>query len=623
MNELFVYIIRECYAVMFCIILVACFLIVNRKYGKKIIMLFSILVATAALESVSSAFIDFYAGKPEYISVYAGFIWLECLAAPTIILVVIEIMIREEAAVFRWLAAGPVFINISLTPLVLFTDFFFSIDINNNLHIGSLMLVPRIVTVTNIVILIVVSVHNIKRSKWECILTLICSVFIVINFINGLYDIVPVDLKGVTVSMCILAYFMYFTAIKYRNEVKYMNSTFSESEHKLTTQMIDQAIETLAYTIDAKDRYTRGHSFRVARYSRQIAKLHGMDEDKCREVYLAGLLHDIGKISISDTIINKAGELTAEEYELIKKHPVNGAKILEKMVSFPSLQDGAKYHHERYDGLGYPYGIKGEEIPEMARIIAVADAYDTMTSHRTYRESMDQAFVKQEIWKGMGTQFDPHFGKIMISLIDADVNYDMREKPGNNDEVLLYDNDDDVTWPIAAPQKSNGTLGINYKSFGDMIVKSDGWGKVLKSVHITEKEKHNIFFSKALGGETYLWYSPTVVIYSSRDGRPVGSNYEELAVFLAAGYSWQTRPALRAKADFVKSDVFESWDKWILENKKGMEYSITVRRENNMVYITIDNELIKGEGYVRLPENYNKHVYYFIAGERCELSEKK
>lgn len=616
MSEFIVYMARDCYAVLFCVILVACFLAVNRNYGKNIIFLFSTLTLIAVLESVCTAINDYY-DAISLVSLQRSIVaWLICLSSPAIILVVVEIMIREEAARYRWLAATPEFINIAFTPFLFFSNYLYFFDADNNFCEGPLILVPQIVTAVNLAILIIVSIHNIKRSKWECILTLICSVFIIINHINGLLNLIPVNLKGVTVSMCILAYFMYFTAIKHRTEVKKMNSNFTVTEQKLTAQMIDQAIETLAYTIDAKDRYTRGHSFRVAKYSRQIAKLHGMDEDKCREVYLAGLLHDIGKISISDTIINKTGKLTSEEYELIKKHPVNGAKILEKMVSFPSLQDGAKYHHERYDGMGYPYGIKGDEIPEMARIIAVADAYDTMTSHRTYRDSMDQAFVKQEIWKEMGAQFDPHFGKIMISLIDSDINYDMREKQGVADEILYDVTEDEITWPIASPQKT-GDREIEYKSYGEMIVYSDGWDKVKDSVLVENFEKEISYNSKTIVGESYLWYAPTIIVYSSKDGKLGGAGYEELAVFLSAGYSWQTKPALRAKSKFEKTDRFENWDKWLAENRRGMDYIVKTRKEKNMVYITIINDLITGDCYVRLPEDYDKNIYFTVAGEHC------
>lgn len=186
-------------------------------------------------------------------------------------------------------------------------------------------------------------------------------------------------------------------------------------------------VHTLAKTIDAKDAYTNGHSERVAAYSREIARRYGYDEERLEELYMIGLLHDVGKIGVPDTIINKPGKLTDEEYMEIKKHPVKGAEILATITEMPKLVNGARWHHERYDGRGYPDGLKGEDIPEEARIIVVADAYDAMTSHRSYRDIIPQDHVKREIENGMGTQFDEKFARIMLEMIAEDTEYTMHE----------------------------------------------------------------------------------------------------------------------------------------------------------------------------------------------------
>lgn len=186
-------------------------------------------------------------------------------------------------------------------------------------------------------------------------------------------------------------------------------------------------VHTLAKTIDAKDAYTNGHSERVADYSREIAKRYGYDEERQEEIYMMGLLHDVGKIGIPDTVINKPGKLSDEEYEMIKKHPEKGAEILTTITEMPKLVTGARWHHERVDGRGYPDGLRGEEIPEEARIIAVADAYDAMTSHRSYRDIIPQDHVKSEIEKGMGFQFDEKFARIMLQMIAEDTEYNMHE----------------------------------------------------------------------------------------------------------------------------------------------------------------------------------------------------
>ncbi len=139
------------------------------------------------------------------------------------------------------------------------------------------------------------------------------------------------------------------------------------------------------------------------------------------------MLHDIGKIGIPDEIINKPAKLTDEEFAFIKSHPVIGGDILKSITSVPDVYEAARWHHEHYDGTGYPDGMKGRDIPEVARIICVADAYDAMTSARAYRQAFNQAKVREEIENGLGTQFDPLVGSQMLAIIDEDKDFDLHE----------------------------------------------------------------------------------------------------------------------------------------------------------------------------------------------------
>lgn len=191
-----------------------------------------------------------------------------------------------------------------------------------------------------------------------------------------------------------------------------------------------QIVTALSGAIDSKDAYTNGHSTRVAEYSREIARRAGFVAEMQDDIYMMGLLHDVGKIGIPDSIINKPAKLTDEEFKVIKNHPVMGAKILKNITEFPQLMVGARWHHEHYDGKGYPDGIAGEKIPQEARIIAVADAYDAMSSRRSYRDVLSQAVVREEMEKGKGTQFDPAYAEIMLMMIEEDTGYQMREKQG-------------------------------------------------------------------------------------------------------------------------------------------------------------------------------------------------
>lgn len=215
------------------------------------------------------------------------------------------------------------------------------------------------------------------------------------------------------------------TDLSYEVEKKTCEVT---AQHEKLERISMQIVKTLSGAIDAKDTYTNGHSTRVAEYSREIARRAGFPKETQDNIYMMGLLHDVGKIGIPDAIINKPAKLTDEEYSIIQNHPVMGAKILKNITEFPKLSTGARWHHERYDGKGYPDGISGEDIPVEARIIAVADAYDAMSSRRSYRDGLPQTQVRAEVQKGKGTQFDPVFAEIMLTMIDEDTDYQMREK---------------------------------------------------------------------------------------------------------------------------------------------------------------------------------------------------
>ena len=211
-----------------------------------------------------------------------------------------------------------------------------------------------------------------------------------------------------------------------RQEVE-RQTEVAENRRRSVERLVIQMVQTLANTIDAKDSYTNGHSTRVAKYSAMIASRMGYTGEKLELLRYTALLHDIGKIGIPEEIINKPSRLTDEEYQIIKTHPVIGSNILKEITEIPDIAIGARWHHERYDGKGYPDGLKGTGIPEIARIIGVADAYDAMTSRRSYRGIIPQETVKEELERGKGSQFDPEIAEIMLELIREDTAYEMHE----------------------------------------------------------------------------------------------------------------------------------------------------------------------------------------------------
>ena len=240
---------------------------------------------------------------------------------------------------------------------------------------------------------------------------------------------------------------IYLTWLFLRTQVqKTLNMQKRELElAKKQVEMGNETILTIAKTVDAKDVNTSQHSIRVSEYSVLIAQKLGYSEQACDELRRTALLHDIGKIAIPDSVLNKPARLTDEEYEIMKSHVVKGADILKNFTLLEHVEEGALYHHERYDGRGYVHGLKGEEIPLNARIIGIADAFDAMTANRVYRKKLDPDYVLGELKKGRGTQFDPKLADTLLELIaDGTINL-----------TRLYESSDEKKDVDAAKEQRN------------------------------------------------------------------------------------------------------------------------------------------------------------------------
>ena len=236
------------------------------------------------------------------------------------------------------------------------------------------------------------------------------TISVTINKTKHFYEHLIVRLMGAgflaaIVGLCVWYYFRRKTMVL-------------EERQKRQRAFINQTINAFAKAIDFKDRYTNGHSFRVANYTKKIATRMGFDESRIEEIYNIALLHDIGKIAIPDEILNKPSGLNDEEYEVMKSHAKIGGEILQEISSEPDLALGAAYHHERVDGKGYPNGLAGDDIPEVAQIIAVADTFDAMYSTRPYRKKLALSTVLDEIRRIAGTQLNPKIVDVFISLCD-------------------------------------------------------------------------------------------------------------------------------------------------------------------------------------------------------------
>lgn len=206
-------------------------------------------------------------------------------------------------------------------------------------------------------------------------------------------------------------------SVEQMKTIKKINEELKEKNNELEKAYLE-SIETLRYTVEAKDSYTRGHSDRVSEYSVLIGKHLGLPEEDLKILRIGGLFHDIGKIGVPDALLLKEGKLTDDEYSEIKNHPSIGKQILSNATIFKDMIPIVYYHHEKYDGTGYPERLKGREIPYFARITAVADTFDAMTSNRSYRKALPLDVVRAEIERCSGTQFDPDIAKVFLDILD-------------------------------------------------------------------------------------------------------------------------------------------------------------------------------------------------------------
>ena len=258
-----------------------------------------------------------------------------------------------------------------------------------------------------------------------------------------------------------------------------------EEKTELLEKVTLNAIMVIANTIDAKDAYTSGHSMRVAECSTAIAKRLNRPEKEVQNIHYVALLHDIGKIGVPDGILNKPGKLKPAEFEMIKKHPLIGNDILKGIHIIENVAEGALFHHERYDGHGYPFGLTGEKIPYCARIIGIADAYDAMTSNRIYRSRLSREHVIKEFENGRGSQFDPELTDLFLDMLREgfDVTTERRSISGDEEAVnessaMLSKALSGYETNVQQEEITDSLTGVYTGNYAEEQI-----GKILKKVH--------------------------------------------------------------------------------------------------------------------------------------------
>ena len=312
-----------------------------------------------------------------------------------------------------------------------FTGLYYYFDETNTYHRGKFFLIAYIVPV--ICPIVLYTVVRQKRKLFSKYIYLSLTLYIFVPIICGIlqvfmYGISLVNMAMVAVSVCmyIFTYIDINASVEnaHEREIKSM-----QGEQKHMQILFDQTATAFVSAVEKKDDFLKGTSVRTAEYAKMIAKLSGKSDEDCEKVYYAALLHDVGMIGIPDSVIKQDTDPAKPHHEIMKQKPVIGREILSCITEYPYLSQAAYCSHERYNGTGYPEGLKGKDIPEIARIVAVADAYVTMTTKKRYRDARPDFVTRETFVKEAGGKFDPYFADIMVGIIDNNIKGKTMEEP--------------------------------------------------------------------------------------------------------------------------------------------------------------------------------------------------
>lgn len=472
-----------------------------------------------------------------------------------------------------------------------FTGWIYYIDERNIYNRGSLFLLCYIMPVMCPLIQFTVIMEFQKAISRLARVSIVLCIFTPV--IAGIIQIFAFGISIVDIFMVMVAIFLYvFSYIDVNRAVirshKIEVGELKDGEQRMK-RLFEQTTSALVKAIENKDEYAQGHSKRVADLAKEIAMRSGMEEQKCEAVYYAALLHDIGMVGIPDSIIEKQNNLTEEEQKILKRKPIISGEILSDIKEYPSLKDGVLYSNEWYDGSGYPEGLKGEEIPDIARIIAVADAYVSMTSNRRYREPLPYIMVRQEFVEMSGTQFDPVYSKIMLHIMD-------RENSSKKDDRVM---ESEIT---CKAYKEQITLGV----------------------HITDVVKKIYFDCDMLELKEGEYSSPSIVLFDSYDKRFHRSikainayRYIEYGEIWPDGHYVSTA-ARNMKIETVEIPERKKKRKVIKKDKKKGQYEIVMAKYDDHISLEMKHKNHKVKAIISLPDN-TKEAYLGLTGENCYI----
>ena len=461
------------------------------------------------------------------------------------------------------------------------TGLYYYIDDGNHYHRGGGFIIAYIIPI--ICPLVQYTVIRQYRKVFTRFIYMSLKLYIFVPIICGIVQIFAYGLSITNMSMVLVSVAMYFFTYvdvnKAAGQAHELELRKMAEEKRSMKRLFDQTAIAFVSAVEKKDDFAKGHSARVAGYARRIAEIVGKDEDYCDRVYYAALLHDVGLIGIPDSVIKNEANPDKWDYEAIRRKPKIGKEILSSITEYPYLSQGAYYSHERYNGTGYPDGLKGEEIPEIARIVAVADAYDTMTTKKRYRDARPYFVARESIVKGSGEEFDPLFANAMIKIIDDD-NMDIDEKD------------------MAAIESEFSCK--EYREHVSRAVIIDNYPTVIEF----ECE------SNAESGEEYSM--PSVLLFDSFDRR-IHDNEKAIEAYKYAEYG-----EILFDGHYVATAArnIEVTERDIHAGRSG--YKIIAARYDDHIRLEMNTEDKQFEAIVALADK-TKAAYIALTGENCNI----
>ena len=468
-----------------------------------------------------------------------------------------------------------------------FTGLYYYFDEQNVYHRGAGFLIAYIIPV--VMPLIQYTVIRQYKKLFSRLIYISLVLYIFVPVVVGIIQIFTYGISIVNMAMVMVSVSLYiFSYLDINDEVVRAHEIEVENLEKVQQSMkrlFDQTATAFVTAVEKKDEYQVGHSVRVAGYAKRLAACAGKNEEECEDVYYAALLHDVGMIGIPDSILEKAGNLSDEERLIVQKKPEYGAQILSSITEYPFLESSALCAYERYDGQGYPRGIKGDDIPEFSRIIAVADAYDSMTTKKRFRDPLSYPVVREEFVKMGGQQFDPKYAELMIQVMDED----KREEEVNENH--------EIETEIACG---------NYRD------------SVSTGIPVTEEEIRIRFVCYEKKNSRNDFSAPSIILFDAYD-RHIHDNARAIVAYryLEYGEIWFDGNYISTSARNMEVQVKENGSDIAMGEN---EYSITAKRYEDHVSIIMSDINQTVDSIMALPYN-SKASYIGLTGENCLIKE--